>query len=572
MTTHEAASTPDVFHAQAYERDLLREALVNRGFTDDGDVLVGDVYWTSTTAGAVSTSVSIEVGDAFPYGPPVIKLVARYHRPTDPAPTFHLDPDGALCLYDDQVEVHDAGWRHADTLLDQIAGWLEKTDAGWPGDTDTDLERYLPQDGTLLQYDTDELSGKAGALKLDGDRVRWLPSAREAAAGRGGRRAGRRQRRVQAQGAYLLNAGELDAPVLSWPHVLTAAGDRRRELDMLVRLGHVRLVVIQYTRGGHAGVLALSITRSASVAGGVSLAAREAADVSDASRRLRAGRPAASLSRYRVAVIGCGAIGSYVADLLLRSGVRRLTLVDHQILRPGNVVRHIAPDRMSGWPKVNAVRATLAATGLTVEGVSVRTSRVRTLRQASELALEHDLVIDATGDQRAAAMLQAASQDAGGALVKVCLQREGGIARVDRWPLHDGEVHASEVPPLPGPTGVRERGCGDLVSLTPPHAVVTAAGLAVRTACAVLTGAFSQASVVDVLTPQPDRPYDHPGPVKPAGVTTGSAQAAPHCPVKVELSPPVVRLDPHDPAEPVRGGPAGRTPALAETENAGHIS
>lgn len=305
----------------------------------------------------------------------------------------------------------------------------------------------------------------------------------------------------------------------------------------------------------------------------MSLAAREVADVSDASRRLRSGRPAFALSRYRVAVIGCGAIGSYVADLLLRSGVRRLTLVDHQILRPGNVVRHIAPDRMSGWAKVDAVRATLAATGLSVESVSVRTNAVRTLREASELALEHDLVIDATGDQRAAALLQTATQDAAAALVKVCLQREGGVARVDRWPLQDGELHASEVRPLPGLVGVRERGCGDLVSLTPPHAVVTAAALAARTACAVLTGAFSHASVVDVLTPQSDPPYDHPGPVPPVAKHATDAQDAPTGPVAAELAaPPVVRLHANDPADAERGVPAGTTEAAPQVENAGRGS
>lgn len=252
MSYPEPVSTPDAFHAQAYERDLLREALVDRGFTDDGDLLVGDVHWTSIAAGAVSTTVTVQMGEAFPYGPPTVRLDARHRRPTDPAPTFHLDPDEVLCLYDDQGEVHNAGWRHPDWLLDQIAGWLERTDAGWPGDTDTDLERYLPRDSKLLRYDADEIIGKAGALKLDGDCVRWLPSAREAAAGRGDRRAGRRQRRVQPQGAYLLNAGELDTPMLTWTHVLTAAGRRSRELDMLVQLGQVRLVVIQYTRGGHA--------------------------------------------------------------------------------------------------------------------------------------------------------------------------------------------------------------------------------------------------------------------------------------------------------------------------------
>ena len=552
MTTPEQAATPDVFHVQAYERDLLREALVSRGFTDDGDTLVGNVRWTSSSAGSVSTTVTIEVGEAFPYGPPVVRLSQRHRRPTDSTPTFHLERNGTLCLYDDQVEVHDAGWRDPDRLLDQVAGWLENTDAGWPGDTDTDLERYLPQDPRLLRYDADELADKVGALKLDDDRVYWLAPVQERTGTRPNRRSGRRGRRVQPQGAFLLDAGELDAPVLAWSQVLAAAGDRHGELDQLVRRGQVRVVLLRYTRGGHPGLLALSLTRSGKAVSGVAMAALEAADISDASRRLRSGTSALSLSSHRVAVIGCGAVGSYVADSLLRSGVRRMTLVDHQTLRPGNVVRHLASDRMSGWPKVDAVRATLGATGLSVERIEVRPTALRTLAEAAELIRTHSLVIDACGDQRAAALLQAAAHDVGGKLVKVCLQREGGIARVDRWPLTSGEVHAGEVPPLAGLTRVRERGCGDLVSLTPPHAVLTAAALAVRTACAVLVGGHTQPSVVDVLTAQPDPPYDRAGLVlrRTASTVTTSPETT-----------QLIRLEAYDPSDAAPGGTPDGSPS-----------
>lgn len=546
MTT---PAEPDAFHAQAYERDELAEALI---------------AWASV-AGVARTTVTIELDDAFPHGPPVVRLSERHQRPADPLPTFHLERTGALCLYDDQVEVYDAGWRDPDRLLDQIAGWLEQTAAGWPGDTDTDLERYLPQASGLLRYDADELHGKVGALRLDGDRVRWVqaaPAKRQGGSGSrakrnsgaGGRRAGRRHQAVPAQGGYLVDAGTLREPLRTWPQVLAAAGARGRRLDLLVRQRSVRVVVVHYSRNGHPGVLALAVAPSSTAAGGVALTAMEAADVSMASRVLRAGRSASVLSKRRVAIVGCGAVGSYVADLLFRSGVHRLTLIDHQILRPGNVVRHVAADRESGRPKVEAVRSTLAATGLPIERVHCRTSSLRTLRQASELQMEHDLVIDASGDQRAAALLLTAALDAGNRLIKVCLQREGGVARVDRWPLLPGEAHAPSVPSLPGLGGVRERGCGDMVSLTPPHAVVTAAAHAVRTAVALLTRADSDASVVDVLSAQADRPYDRRGPMPQSSLPdTDAPTPAP------EVTPPpdVLRLERHDSVDDER------TPAAA---------
>ena len=43
-----------------------------------------------------------------------------------------------------------------------------------------------------------------------------------------------------------------------------------------------------------------------------------------------------------MAVFGCGAIGSNVACRLAEAGTGMLRLVDADIMRPGNIVRHAA--------------------------------------------------------------------------------------------------------------------------------------------------------------------------------------------------------------------------------------
>lgn len=53
----------------------------------------------------------------------------------------------------------------------------------------------------------------------------------------------------------------------------------------------------------------------------------------------RSGRAAAA-AQQQVAIIGLGSVGSSVAELLLRSGVRRLVLVDGDVMLPGNLERH----------------------------------------------------------------------------------------------------------------------------------------------------------------------------------------------------------------------------------------
>jgi len=49
--------------------------------------------------------------------------------------------------------------------------------------------------------------------------------------------------------------------------------------------------------------------------------------------------PASSVTK-KYALIGVGALGSAVSEILVRSGVRNLTLVDSDILATGNLVRH----------------------------------------------------------------------------------------------------------------------------------------------------------------------------------------------------------------------------------------
>jgi hypothetical protein len=197
------------------------------------------------------------------------------------------------------------------------------------------------------------------------------------------------------------------------------------------------------------------------------------------------------------------------AELLYREGVRRLHLIDRQNLRPGNIIRHIAPPDLVGNPKAQAVKTVLERLGLDTEDVQISESMITTPDQALNLLNSSDLVIDATADERATALLCWAADATKRPMLTVCVQREGGIARADRFPLRNDEQHLLPVPQLLGPPQARERGCGDAVSLTPPSAVVAAAELAVEVARDELTLECAlPASALRVLQPQPDAPYD----------------------------------------------------------------
>jgi hypothetical protein len=125
------------------------------------------------------------------------------------------------------------------------------------------------------------------------------------------------------------------------------------------------------------------------------------------------------------------------------------------------------------------------------------------------LMLQRDLVVDATADGPTTSMLGGLSQATGRAVLSVCVQREGGLVRCDRWPLREGEAHLPPVPPGEMAAISREGGCGDPVSLSPPNAVTAAAELSCRMAIDLLTGARRlPATLIHVLSAQPDAPYD----------------------------------------------------------------
>lgn len=69
--------------------------------------------------------------------------------------------------------------------------------------------------------------------------------------------------------------------------------------------------------------------------------------------------PLEKLNMTKVLILGCGTIGSRVADLLTKSGIGKLYLADDDILKVGNVSRHILPLNCIGQPKAEAVKTYL---------------------------------------------------------------------------------------------------------------------------------------------------------------------------------------------------------------------
>jgi molybdopterin/thiamine biosynthesis adenylyltransferase len=110
-----------------------------------------------------------------------------------------------------------------------------------------------------------------------------------------------------------------------------------------------------------------------------------------------------ALGDRKVAIVGCGSLGSKIAVTLARSGVGEFLLVDDDLLLPDNLVRHDLDWRDVGIHKADSVARRVALVNAAAT-CSVR--RMRLGGQESSGAIEtliksladSDLIIDATAD------------------------------------------------------------------------------------------------------------------------------------------------------------------------------
>jgi molybdopterin/thiamine biosynthesis adenylyltransferase len=98
----------------------------------------------------------------------------------------------------------------------------------------------------------------------------------------------------------------------------------------------------------------------------------------------------------KIALIGCGTIGGYLARFLVQSGAGNdgeLFLVDSETLSPGNIGRHLLNFEDFGLDKAEAVKAEIQRFH---PSVVLRAKRVDALKIWDEF-FNFDLIIDATG-------------------------------------------------------------------------------------------------------------------------------------------------------------------------------
>lgn len=129
-------------------------------------------------------------------------------------------------------------------------------------------------------------------------------------------------------------------------------------------------------------------------------------------RRSRLPDSHSDLSGKRVALVGCGSVGSKIASALARAGVDNFFLVDDDVFLPENIVRHDLDWAYVGQHKANAMSTRL---GLMHPNVQCQSSRLRLAGQEASGGFgemltnlaDCDLIIDATAEPRVFNLLSA---------------------------------------------------------------------------------------------------------------------------------------------------------------------
>lgn len=448
------------------------EELERRGFGSEGRTLTGLVGEDSA-----SVRVQIVLPYGFPFAPPIVSPPADFPR------SWHRELNGAMCLYPADGR-ENLPWLDVDDFIETVARWTTESVNGWTNDfPDLDLDRYFTRvDEHLVVYgDLDELNNKFVQLR----HVKHLTRV----TGPGSSPNGRMRVGKDRSFGFVTDIGEPNVPPTSWEELkVMIPSDDAKAIGSAVRDRRFHYLVVRYIRGGVAAAVVLKVWKDHS--GAVGIASVKSASEAPTTLTLRAGSNANRLVEARVAVVGVGAIGSFVCDLLARSGIGEITAYDPDVVRPGNLIRHLADADLVGLAKPAAVKQVIESRPYNATKIHGIAEGLPPPSEMMSLFVEHDLVIDASASGGVSHLLAEAAIAGGHRLLSVCLQEEGSVVRVDVIPpLHGNVVSATELGPPPAREDLRfEAGCGDPVSQTPAFAVFEAASLATRHAIGLMTG------------------------------------------------------------------------------------
>lgn len=375
---------------EAYVQDF-QQWLLAAGFTPSAKIREGwhgwiHVEWEDPKTGAWNSSahqVLIFLPAGFPYHAPVV--LSQDDPPLQPS--WHLSPEGTLCLWREPD-----GWNpfmSAQKLLERVSDWFRYYHTGgWPDDfAPTDLHLYLKSNGTVVigdEWNPPDGERRGGFVLWLNHTYSMIPCLVGLKNSRG--RADQEKRlRDQIgwieQGVkhfhgvwYRVNTPFVPGNRLD--HLLdqidqnsseqsgTAHAYLVEQLSRMISGDGIPLAV------GYPGVWGIEqwlflwipkptgkkiyLSRQDQI-GTIAVRSFETAPARKANLLRRTAHLSKDLGSKKVAVFGVGALGGSVSLLLAKAGLGEIRLIDSDIVKPVNVIRHVAELSDVGFPKTFCV-------------------------------------------------------------------------------------------------------------------------------------------------------------------------------------------------------------------------
>ena len=112
------------------------------------------------------------------------------------------------------------------------------------------------------------------------------------------------------------------------------------------------------------------------------------------------GRLNSSLREKRIAIIGLGALGSCLAELLVRMGATSLLLLDFDFVESGNIARHQATLSDIGKPKVHVIKEKLAKISPQIKVDTNTSSMPSNESEIKGTFQNYDILVDCTSSDQ----------------------------------------------------------------------------------------------------------------------------------------------------------------------------
>ena len=117
------------------------------------------------------------------------------------------------------------------------------------------------------------------------------------------------------------------------------------------------------------------------------------------------GRLDRSAARQSILIIGAGAIGSVMAEMLARAGARAIAVIDADRIAAGNLVRHTLLRDDIGRHKATALSERLGSAAIHAQAIGIDSAFPPPDGAQAGIIRGYDVVIDATGDDAVAAAM-----------------------------------------------------------------------------------------------------------------------------------------------------------------------